>query len=244
MSPQSFLTAAATLTCGLWLCALDAGHCAASERPAADGFVVQSWQTDEGLPGNAVNDVVQDRTGYIWLATIGGLVRFDGVNFKPFASPLIASDAEHNIRALAKAAGSTLLMLPAVGGVVQLKDGQFRPHPAGDGLEGKQLQTLFVAGDGAIWIGMEGGRVRRWQNGKISDFGPANGLNSRTGVSFAGDSEGRVWIGGIRGGGLQPFRRNLGVQRQAPVEDARRSDFHRQHQPAVGGSGRDCPGNV
>ena len=222
MSPQSFLTAAATLTCGLWLCALDAGHCAASERPAADGFVVQSWQTDEGLPGNAVNDVVQDRTGYIWLATIGGLVRFDGVNFKPFASPLIASDAEHNIRALAKAAGSTLLMLPAVGGVVQLKDGQFRPHPAGDGLEGKQLQTLFVAGDGAIWIGMEGGRVRRWQNGKISDFGPANGLNSRTGVSFAGDSEGRVWIGS--GSFLNCYRDGTMV-RSNSIENPRLAGF-------------------
>ena len=194
MSRRFILPAAATLTCGLLLCVLDSGRCVAPEPPAVDDFVVQSWQTDEGLPGNTVNGVLQDQKGYIWLATIGGLVRFDGVTFKLFASPLIARLAARNIRALAETADSTLLMLPAVGGVVQLKDGQFSLHPAGEGLAGKQMQTLFVDRGGAIWIGMEDGQVRRWQDGKSFDFAPTNVLTIRNRVSFAADNEGRVWI--------------------------------------------------
>jgi signal transduction histidine kinase/ligand-binding sensor domain-containing protein len=179
-----------------------------------EDFFVQTWQTDEGLPGNEVNDVLQDRNGFIWLANIGGLERFDGVTFKQFSSPLITRVAARNIRALAQTADSTLLMLPAIGGVVQLKDGQFSPHPIGEGLAGKQLHTLFVDPGGAIWVGMDG-EARRWQDGKISDFTPANGLTRRARVSFASDNEGQVWIanGGFLGcyhdGKLKHFTEDL-----------------------------------
>lgn len=40
--------------------------------------------TDNGLPDNIVNKVVQDQKGFIWMATVNGLVRFDGIDFKPY----------------------------------------------------------------------------------------------------------------------------------------------------------------
>lgn len=33
---------------------------------------------DNGLPGNYINSILQDRSGYIWIATNAGLVRYDG----------------------------------------------------------------------------------------------------------------------------------------------------------------------
>lgn len=42
------------------------------------------WTTDDGLPQNAVNAILQTRDGYLWLATFDGLVRFDGVKFTVF----------------------------------------------------------------------------------------------------------------------------------------------------------------
>jgi signal transduction histidine kinase/ligand-binding sensor domain-containing protein len=191
----------AAMTCGLLFCGLGSSRCAASEQPLADDYFVKSWQTDDGLPGNAVNDVLQDQKGFIWLATIGGLVRFDGVTFKQFSSPLIAHVASLNIRALAETADGTLLMLPAVGGVVQLNNGKFSEHPIGGDFAGRQFQTLFVDNGGAIWLGMAGGELRRWKNGEVNSFGPNNGLSSRAGVRFAEDGVGGVWIasGGFLG---------------------------------------------
>ena len=49
-------------------------------------YQVKSWTTDNGLPQNTVNKIVQTRGGYIWLATNDGLVRFDGINFTVFNS--------------------------------------------------------------------------------------------------------------------------------------------------------------
>jgi signal transduction histidine kinase/ligand-binding sensor domain-containing protein len=205
----------AAVDCGLALCLLVGDPGDAVAGPVLPGYFVQSWRTGDGLPVNTVNDVLQDSNGYVWLATLEGLVRFDGVAFEQFSSPLIAQAAARNIRALAQTADSTLLMLPAVGGVVQLKDGRFSPHPAGEGMAGNQLQTLFVDRGGAVWLSWAGGGVRRWQAGRITDFGPTDGLSSRVRAVFAADGEGGVWIasggflGCYRDGRLAHIRENL-----------------------------------
>lgn len=47
-------------------------------------YVVTAWGMEQGLPQSSVNDILQTRDGYIWLATFGGLVRFDGVSFTTY----------------------------------------------------------------------------------------------------------------------------------------------------------------
>ena len=42
------------------------------------------WSTRDGLPNNRVRGVTRTRNGFIWLATDGGAVRFDGMNFTVF----------------------------------------------------------------------------------------------------------------------------------------------------------------
>jgi signal transduction histidine kinase/ligand-binding sensor domain-containing protein len=49
-----------------------------------DSYVINRWGMEHGLPQSSVNDFIQTRDGYIWLATFGGLVRFDGVQFTTF----------------------------------------------------------------------------------------------------------------------------------------------------------------
>lgn len=47
-----------------------------------NSYTYEHWTTDNGLPQNSINSIMQTADGYIWLATFNGLVRFDGVNFK------------------------------------------------------------------------------------------------------------------------------------------------------------------
>src|SRR6266849_5838544 len=42
-------------------------------------YTVNVWTTDEGLPQNVVMAMTQTRDGYLWLGTLDGLVRFDGI---------------------------------------------------------------------------------------------------------------------------------------------------------------------
>lgn len=54
--------------------------------PFSETYLVSSWNSNHGLPQNTINTIAQDSKGFIWLSTFGGLVRFDGVNFKVFSS--------------------------------------------------------------------------------------------------------------------------------------------------------------
>jgi ligand-binding sensor domain-containing protein len=47
-------------------------------------FTFTRYTMATGLLSNEVRSVVQDRTGYIWIATNNGLQRFDGVHYKTF----------------------------------------------------------------------------------------------------------------------------------------------------------------
>jgi ligand-binding sensor domain-containing protein/signal transduction histidine kinase len=47
-------------------------------------FAFTHYGIAAGLAANEVMDIVQDREGYIWIATTNGLQRYDGVRFKTF----------------------------------------------------------------------------------------------------------------------------------------------------------------
>ncbi|MGE4072470.1 MAG: ATP-binding protein [Lysobacterales bacterium] len=47
-------------------------------------FQLRSWGVAEGLPGNHVSAIAQDADGFLWLATMTGVVRFDGFEFHNF----------------------------------------------------------------------------------------------------------------------------------------------------------------
>jgi diguanylate cyclase (GGDEF)-like protein len=46
---------------------------------------VQVFDSDNGLPQNSVTAMLEDRRGYLWIGTFGGLSRFDGHRFRNFA---------------------------------------------------------------------------------------------------------------------------------------------------------------
>jgi len=59
-----------------------AGDIAAT--PAAQAtraHVLRQWTVEDGLPSNAITALAEDEDGLIWIATLAGLVRFDGLNF-------------------------------------------------------------------------------------------------------------------------------------------------------------------
>ena len=48
---------------------------------AIDDYIVDSWETDDGLLENSANAMVQTPDGYMWFETFSGMVRFNGVAF-------------------------------------------------------------------------------------------------------------------------------------------------------------------
>ena len=55
--------------------------------PRLSNPVFQSLSTKNGLPQDVVNDIVISEDGFVWIATEGGLVRWDGVRTKRVSGP-------------------------------------------------------------------------------------------------------------------------------------------------------------
>ncbi|MDX9923684.1 MAG: two-component regulator propeller domain-containing protein [Ignavibacteriaceae bacterium] len=53
--------------------------------PSSGKYLTSQWTSNQGLPQNTINQIAQDSKGFIWAATFGGLVRFDGINFKVYS---------------------------------------------------------------------------------------------------------------------------------------------------------------
>src|SRR5271156_1796493 len=74
------------LTCALALLA-------AATRPGlsldlqspASSYRRTTFTTEDGLEANVINDILQARDGFLWIATYAGLTRFDGQHFTPVA---------------------------------------------------------------------------------------------------------------------------------------------------------------
>src|ERR1700744_1705960 len=60
-----------------------------------NGYSVQHFTDENGLPQNSINDLLFDKDGYLWLASQVGLVRFNGSSFKlyyPDDKPVMESN--------------------------------------------------------------------------------------------------------------------------------------------------------
>lgn len=176
------------------LCVLLAAPvCAQSQQAVltdAAPYVVRQWDTRGGLPQNTVNDIAQTPDGYIWLATFGGLVRFDGLRFTVFSSkahPGIGSD-----RALSLAVDSSgRLWAGTDNGLVRYAAGSFTTFTTGDGLPDPLVTDVCVDRFGTVWIATETG-LARWSE-ESKRFRRAGSVRSVT-RQIAEDDQGTLWL--------------------------------------------------
>jgi signal transduction histidine kinase/ligand-binding sensor domain-containing protein/DNA-binding response OmpR family regulator len=147
---------------------------------------------------------MQTRDGYLWLATWGGLVRFDGVNFTTFNQQNTPLLKDNSINALVEDPDGALWVGTASAGLLRLKNGVFTPYTTTEGLSSNYIQSLYVDHAGTLWIGTNHG-LNRLSEGKFTVYTIANGLSDNSITSLCDDREGNLWIG-TRGAGAMKFR--------------------------------------
>ena len=133
-------------------------------------FIVDSWSTGEGLPQSSVISVIQTRDGYLWLGTLNGLVRFDGIHFTVFNennTPGLDSD---RIVYLFEDSHTNLWIGTDTGGVELVKNGKFQNLVVGgSGHEGRLVSACEDL-SGAVWLYTADAHLARYQNGKLEEL--------------------------------------------------------------------------
>jgi signal transduction histidine kinase len=150
------------------------------------------------LPHNSTSRVVQDSAGFLWFATVGGLSRFDGREFRKISVTGQSELLGFNIRGLAEERPGSLLVIPTNGQLLRLVDTTATEHPATGALAalGDRPADLHVERSGVVWIGTYSGRLLRWQPDGVSTwFGRDRPLATRSKrFTFAPDEAGRTWV--------------------------------------------------
>ncbi len=115
-----------------------------------------------GLSQGMIYDILQDKQGFLWYGTRGGLNRFDGYNFKAFKpdpfNPFSISD--NTIQAILEDRQGRLWLGTENNGidVYDPQSGRFYHLNAGkNGLSNSNVASLAEAQDGSIWIGTRDG---------------------------------------------------------------------------------------
>src|SRR5438552_12549425 len=91
------------------------------------------WTTDDGLPQNAVNAILQTRDGYLWLATFDGLVRFDGLEFTVFSKGNTKAIGSNRFDGLLEDRHGTLWALTEESWLVKYQAGVFTMYTPKEG---------------------------------------------------------------------------------------------------------------
>lgn len=174
------------------------------------GFERLSWE--EGLSQNSVACIVQDRKGFMWFCTGGGLNRYDGYEFMVFRhdpdDPNSISD--NVVNTLYEDADGTL-WAGTMGGLnrfdpqtqtfVSYRHDVSDPHS----LSNDNVMAITQDRQGALWVGTNAG-LNRYDK-KTDKFtrllhqpGNENSLNSNKIRALLAERSGIIWIGTQDGG--------------------------------------------
>ena len=120
---------------------------------------------EDGLPSNAITDLMQDRQGFVWIGTEDGLVRYDGYTVRVFQAGVQdgTSLSHSSVTGLVEGADGRI-WIGTQGGGINIFDPRterfsYLLHDSRDShsLSSDSIFKLFLDSDGDLWFGSMGG---------------------------------------------------------------------------------------
>lgn len=166
----------------------------------AQQFKLTQYGTQQGLPTNSIRSIVQDRIGFIWIASDAGLIRYDGKSFEKFDKGLrseyiryiclkedgnILISSDFGVSEVISRKDTVIIQTLIPGGVLASDSTVLYPN------------KLFEDSQKRIWVSQPNGVVSLYDKGKLIhfDMGKRNKTGKSTShFSFVEDEKGTVWI--------------------------------------------------
>jgi len=174
----------------------------------------EHFSSGQGFSQGVVFAILQDSRGFIWFGTAGGLVRYDGYEFKTFKhNPDDDKSLSYNAVISIYEDNSGILWVGTEGGGLNKYDrekDQFTryTHDANDpkSLSNNQVFSILQDKSGDLWFGTNGGGVNKLIPGDKEGSSPTfihylHNLEKKTSLSsnvvskICQDKSGNLWIG-------------------------------------------------
>ncbi|MDT0631383.1 two-component regulator propeller domain-containing protein [Rubrivirga sp. S365] len=150
---------------------------------------------EQGLPNAAVTAVTQDSLGFVWIGTLDGLVRYDGVGTLELRRSSGEASVPSNVVQALAPAGDGGVWIGTAGGLARFDARTERVRRVA-GLPAPDVRALAPDGRGGVWVGTEAGLAHVDAAGAAEAGAGAPAVAVRALLS---DADGGVWIGTAAG---------------------------------------------
>lgn len=126
---------------------------------AESGNEYRKYDVRSGLSNNSVKSILQDRNGYVWLATKDGLNKFNSKDFEAFCSS--ASGHGLNIDDICEHISRNEIWMASTEGLFVFdaaRDSTYSVEPGGVHIQ--NCNCLCYGKDSCLWIGSNNGLYR------------------------------------------------------------------------------------
>ncbi len=187
---------------------------------AAQRLQFVNYTVADGLPQSQIHTILQDRLGYLWFSTSGGVGRYDGVRFTNYDSHngLPAMD---DVYAMLEDRHGDLWFGTLGGGLSRFRQDapqgrQFEYFDRSRGFDGDNVYSMLEDRRGTLWFGTDSARVvkfdgREFQTIQLDSAGRDNYVRA-----MAEDPAGNLWFS-VYGRGI--FRLSRGMLTQLTSRD-------------------------
>ena len=152
-------------------------------------YVVTLYNERNGLPTGEANAILQTSDGYIWIGSYGGLIRYDGTEFRNYSVERKITSS--SIRALFEDSMGRLWIGTNDAGVIVMEGDVFTKIPVPEDRSFLCIRDFKEGADGTIYVASNSG-LAKITDGVIVPY-EAQVLRGNTVYSVAIDTYGRVW---------------------------------------------------
>ncbi|MDG2369542.1 MAG: two-component regulator propeller domain-containing protein [Flavobacteriales bacterium] len=155
------------------------------------------YSVEDGLSQTQVQSICPDDIGHLWIATVGGVSRFDGENFKTYSKENGLSD-NSSVEIINK---NGFIWIATKQGITRVKEKQIATVDLSNLTNGNHITAISFGKNDNLWIGIENiGLIEMeipsndaFHLKEVKKHNPHKGLFIRT---IKCDNKGRVWLGG------------------------------------------------
>lgn len=163
-------------------------------------------KVENGLPGdnNFLLQLIEDREGSIWFVSEGGLFQMRDNKFIAFG--MLEGFVNNNGASVCEDRDGNMWAALREGGIARFNDQTTKNYLVRDRLLSNEVESVYPAVDGGVWVGSVGG-LNCFTNEKIIGYQLKDGLPENHIVALYKSHQGELWIG-TQNGYLVKFNGN------------------------------------